>query len=95
MLEQLGRLDEAEAHYRTALEMRTSSHALLGLGRIALSRGDVDGALDLLNRALVVDDRHTEVRIALAHAYRVAGDERRARGFDPRPRPDRRCCSPR
>ena len=81
ILEQLGRLDDAEIHYVAVTEAGASSHALLGLGRIAMARGDLDAAISRLNRAHAVDDRHTEVLIALAQAYSRAGDTARAEQF--------------
>ncbi len=81
MLEQLGRFDEAEQEYRAVEKAGPSSHALLGLGRIALARGDTGAAIDLLRRARYVDEGHVEVAIALAQAYNRAGDTQRAERF--------------
>jgi tetratricopeptide (TPR) repeat protein len=81
LLEQAGALDEAEAHYREAENGAPRSFVLLGLGRVALARGDTQGAITYLDQARVADDRHVEVLIVLARAYRVAGDERRAEQF--------------
>jgi len=76
-LEQLGRAEEARIHYEAANDP-VSSDSLLGLGRLALKQGNATEAIQLLRRAGAVDDRHIEVWVALAQAYRRAGEEHKA-----------------
>jgi len=61
-----GRMDAAERHFVRALELETTSHALLGLARCATARGDDQGALQLLFRARTANRRHVEVLVVLA-----------------------------
>ncbi len=78
--EELDRLADAEFSYTAALRIERSSHALLGLGRVALARGEPDRAIGLLEGARVLDPRHHEVDVALAQAYTAKGwtDDARA-----------------
>jgi len=61
-----GRPAEAETHFRRALALEKTSHALLGLARGAASRGDHESALELLVQARTVNPKHVEVLVALA-----------------------------
>lgn len=70
----LGDLDQAEGWYRSALEIEPRlSHALLGLGRVESGRGNVELAIELLERAAGVSPRHGEVHAELARLHRQRG----------------------
>lgn len=69
-LAQLDRPDEAHARYLRALELDPdSTHALLGVSRIELARGDAEAALGRLERARRIAPWHGEVRLLLARVY--------------------------
>ena len=96
-LAQLGRGEEAVAQYRRAAELDPeSSHALLGLARLALAGGEAAAAASQLERAAEIAPHHGEVHGLLAQAYRRLGREAeadrellRAAAFDePRGSPD-------
>ncbi len=73
-------LDEAEAAFARALELRPHcAQALTGLGRIALSRGDNEKALTLLESALEQEAESPRARYALALALRALGRLEEAR----------------
>jgi tetratricopeptide (TPR) repeat protein len=86
-----GEPDEAEPLFRVVLERGPRPYeempgdnalevarAHLGLGRIALGRGDVRGALEHLRRAAAGAPQARFVREALAQAYRRSGDDKAA-----------------
>jgi tetratricopeptide (TPR) repeat protein len=79
-LENLGRDDEASAEYRRATEI-DSSDALgwLGLGRIALARGEMAAAIAHLERAYGLAPTIQSVVATLARAYQRAGRTELAR----------------
>jgi tetratricopeptide (TPR) repeat protein len=71
-----GRADEAEARYLEALEIDpTWRRARLGLGELAVQRGDLDAALEQLQAAAELDHCDREVHATLARVYRRLGDE--------------------
>lgn len=65
-----GALAEAERHYRHILTL-VPGHAdsLLNLGLIALQAGNAAAAVDLIGRAIAVDDRVAEYHYNIALAY--------------------------
>jgi tetratricopeptide (TPR) repeat protein len=69
----------AEAHYANALRIEPGSvNALLGLGRVALARGDAAAALPHLERAALLAAEEPLVHHYLAQIYRQLGQEERA-----------------
>jgi tetratricopeptide (TPR) repeat protein len=79
LLEELGRLDDAQAAFRRALELAPGEpQALLGLARVHLARDRAQAAVEVLEG--LVEERPHE-RFAnglLARAYRQVGRPRRA-----------------
>lgn len=71
--ERLDHVDAARSGYERALALAPSSHALLGLGRLALRSGDANAALQRLTEALRVNPEHREVHEAMARAYARLG----------------------
>ncbi len=70
VLVRLGRFAEADERYRAALALDSgSSHALLGLARSALGRGEEAPATELLERAAAAAPHHGEVQELLARVY--------------------------
>jgi putative thioredoxin len=60
-LEDSGKSEEAKALYQSILESDPNhAKALLGLGRLAMSAGDTDAALDFLDRVSIVADERKE-----------------------------------
>jgi tetratricopeptide (TPR) repeat protein len=58
-----GRLDQAERLYRQAADADPrNSIAVVGLGRVAIERGDEGTALDMAERALVIDPENDVAR---------------------------------
>ena len=79
-LENLGRDEEARAHYRRAFDLDTSNAlASLGLGRLALATGDVGEAIRRLERAYELDPNTQAVVATLARAYNRGGQRGLAR----------------
>jgi len=84
------RLDDAGRAFRSALAVDArSSHAHLGLARIALAHGDLATTENHLLRALEINPRHGEVHGLLAEVYRRRNqpleadrEVRRARQFE-------------
>ena len=65
------KIDAAAREYQIANEKNGNlSHALLGLGRVALARGKINEAFDDLRRAQTINPQHTEVHGLLAELYR-------------------------
>lgn len=80
ILFRLGRHDEAEEAYETALSMDPeSSFALYGLAQLALVANDPAAAAALLERAAVVSPGRGEISSLLAQAYQRLGREAEAR----------------
>lgn len=74
------RLDGAAAAFGRALELdSTTAHAYLGLGQIALARGQLDSSLTLLIRGLDHNARYAEIHGLLAEVYRRLGEAQMAR----------------
>ena len=92
-LEALGRLAEATADYRRALDLRPAYAAVMrNLGGLLLSQGDADAALSYFIRLLAADPQDQAARLKVARALRQLGrlDEAR-RALSEAPVEDRRC----
>src|SRR5438309_2321338 len=75
----LWRLDEAELHYRRALDHApVRARALLGLGNCALRRGDPARTRRWLEEALIAGTDDREVTLSIGEAMRDCGDDERA-----------------
>ncbi len=72
-LEALERHDKAEDCYRRLSKRTPSSHALLGLGRVLLAKGDAEAALSQLDQARRLAGDHREVHEALARCLARLG----------------------
>jgi tetratricopeptide (TPR) repeat protein len=73
VFEQMQRFDEASQEFKTVLASEPSSHAHLGLGRIALAKGAAQGALTHFEQALKINPQHGEVYEAQSRAYAQLG----------------------
>src|SRR5438874_5963461 len=70
----LWRLDEAELHYRRALDHApVSARALLGLGNCALRRGDPAAAYRYFEDAVIAAGNERDVLLSIAEALRDCG----------------------
>lgn len=78
LAEEAGDAEAAEGHYRKALEVRRSSHALLGLGRLALAADDAAEARALLKEAARLSPSHKQVFAVLSAACNRLGDKKAA-----------------
>jgi len=88
LLLRLDRNDGAASEYRRALELDpASSHARLGLARIALLENRPEDALEMLQQALELQPRHWEVARALAQTYAALGNVDEARKLNALDRP--------
>ena len=67
--ERLGKADLAARHYQRVLSVIESSHARLGLGRLALSSGKAEAAVRHFDKALATNPKHREVYEAKARAH--------------------------
>lgn len=68
------RLEDAESGFAQALEQQPDDYiALTGLGVTQLKRGDIEGALDSLLRAEIMEPRYTRAHIYAAVAHYQAG----------------------
>ena len=75
-----GNGSEARLHFERALELSPKFvQALLALGKLETQRKDYARAIDLLNRAAVLEPSNATVRYALLTAYRDAGDMEKAK----------------
>lgn len=69
-----GQVTEAGRHFDLAAQASPgNSHALLGLGRVALAEGDLDRSRRLLERARWQEWEHREVWLALVRVYEQSG----------------------
>jgi Flp pilus assembly protein TadD len=74
------RLEEAERHYRAALQMRPGQpEALTGLGRLCLRTGRMDEAIHCFESALATAPGHKSVLLGLGEALAVAGRQNEAK----------------
>jgi tetratricopeptide (TPR) repeat protein len=70
-----GRLEEAEAQFRAVLEREPgNARAHLGLGRLALARGDLEGAREHLSRSALGAPKVKVTHALLAEVNRRTGD---------------------
>lgn len=75
----VGKLDEAGAAYRTALEEDPNSALILhGLGRVAAAREQWSSALEPLQRAVAIAPDYGAAHFTLSQAYQRLGDAARA-----------------
>jgi tetratricopeptide (TPR) repeat protein len=73
---QLGRLDEAEWHFRHVLQQEpANARARLGLGRLAVERGNWGEALDHLNRSAANRLTQRASAVLLAGVHHQLGDQ--------------------
>jgi putative thioredoxin len=73
-LEKKGEVKEAEAIYREVLGQEANhAGALLGLGRILLTAGDAEGALDYLERVPLPAEERKEADLLIARIQLKAG----------------------
>jgi len=80
MLMEESRFEEAEAALRELnVGRRGNSRVLYDLGKLAMTRDDAAEAVALLNRALVQQPGSGAILYQLGLAYRMLGDEQRAR----------------
>lgn len=71
-----GELADAEARFREALALAPDHLGVLSLlGLLLVERGNVDGAIDLLERARELAPGFPPVQLALGSAYAVAGHD--------------------
>ncbi len=82
-----GRLPEAEACFRAALQRDPDYvEALIGLGQVEALRGDVASALKHFETAIEIDPHRPKAHFSLGRLARIAGeDRRRPGGILPRP----------
>jgi tetratricopeptide (TPR) repeat protein len=84
----LGRLEDASADYQRSLDLEPrSSHARLGLARVALLEQRPRDALPLLEAAMRLRPRHWEVGRALAQTHTALGNEAEAARLNALDRP--------
>jgi tetratricopeptide (TPR) repeat protein len=78
-LQEYGELGRAAEQFQAALDLDpTVSHALLGLGRISLARGELGDALKHLTKAAGLAPNHGEVHALLAQIYNRRGERKKA-----------------
>lgn len=66
----LGKLNTAEKHYRAALKAEPLlASALFGLGRILVSRNQIDQGIEYMERAIRIMPKLTEAYLHLGRAY--------------------------
>jgi tetratricopeptide (TPR) repeat protein len=74
--QKLGRLDEAQAAYRKAVEIKpTFTHALYEQGSISFRQGNYPAAVESLRRVLQAEPNHVYALHALGMAYAMTGDK--------------------
>ncbi len=70
-----GRIDEAEAVFRLAADLRPADPRLLdGFGCVFLRRGDLEGARAMFQRAIAADRRYSRPYAHLASVAAAEGD---------------------
>jgi tetratricopeptide (TPR) repeat protein len=80
-LQEAGRLDDAAAHYRRALDIRPDyAPAHNNLGVVLRAQGQLPGAIDQYEQALRLYDDYPTARHNLANALRERGNDRASRG---------------
>jgi tetratricopeptide (TPR) repeat protein len=82
IFEKMGRDDEAEAHYRKALEANSRDFlSYLNLGNIASRRGDFKAAIALFEKAAALEPESDGAYANLGSVYISLGDLEGASGF--------------
>ena len=79
LLMERGKLGEARTMARRAVELQNTAANLDTLGVILTRAGDLDGAEDVLDRALAVSEGHLEVMVHVADVRALKGDAKGAR----------------
>ncbi len=79
LCERLGRFEEATKHYKQMIARWRSSHANLGLGRLALIAGDPKAAIEYMHAALGINANLREAHEALARAHARLGQDKESR----------------
>ena len=75
VLTRLGRIDEAKSTYDRARRLkRDSPYLAIGLARLSLMQGDVNGAKQYLEKALDTAPRNAEAHTLLAQVYIRTGE---------------------
>lgn len=72
-MKELGFPDRAESEFSKALELRPDGAAWIGLGLLALERGDGEEAVTAFSEAVKLDPSSGEAKRQLGAAYRSAG----------------------
>jgi len=79
LLHAAGKLDEAEALYRAALEQHPKSAiAAFNLGVVLEDQGKNDRAADAYRKALDIDERYADAHYNLSRLLEAQGDARGA-----------------
>lgn len=73
LLHECGRLDEAEAHYRQALELEPLALHWYNLGVLLEDGGRLDDAIEAYRQALVLEDRMPEAHQNVARLLELRG----------------------
>lgn len=74
-----GHLEKSRELFQRAMTLNdTSSHAYLGLGKIALAQADLSNSRRYLHKALEIDSSHREVHGVLAEVLRRLGEPEKA-----------------
>jgi tetratricopeptide (TPR) repeat protein len=69
-----GRIDDATAHYRRAIEEDPClAPALFNLGNLLLAHGEADNAIGMFGKAVECKPDHVSARINLGHALEAKG----------------------
>lgn len=79
LLEEVNEVDEALAHYETAYTLNPeSAKAAFGAGRLYMAKGELEHALELLQRAVELEEDAGAIHGSLAQVYRRLGDREKA-----------------
>jgi tetratricopeptide (TPR) repeat protein len=80
VLARRGDMDRAAPLFVRAYEIRPGdNHAVAGMARVYIARGDVDNALRFARRAVAKRKRRAAYRVILGDAHMLAGDREAAR----------------
>ena len=73
------KFDEAEAAYRSALDLQPNSiHTLERLGANAMKAGQLEAAVAFLDRSLAINERHFPSLLCMGHALKTIGRQEEA-----------------